>query len=408
MFVERNIKDAFERVNSFFPVVLLTGARQVGKSTFLRKIAEPGRKYVSLDPLDVQKQAREDPRLFLANNPAPVIFDEIQNVPELLPYIKTLVDEARITSPEKAKGMFWLTGSQQFHLMKEVSESLAGRIGILNLYGLSNAEIEGRKSQAFLPDTQSANMPAKSPIEVFERIWRGSYPEIATANPDANMWSAFFQSYIQTYLMRDVRALTQIADEHKFYDFLRAVAARTGQMLNYSSLARDANISQPTAKSYLSILETSGIVKLLYPYSRNKILNMVSTPKIHMLDTGLAAFLTGWTSPEVLMNGAMAGVFFESWCVAEILKSYVNAGESPNFYYYRDKDKNEIDLVIEREGKIYPVEFKKAATVSKSDVKRFSKLSNFNMPLGTGALISLYPDAILIKENVKAIPAFAL
>lgn len=408
MFVKRNIKDAFERVNSFFPVVLLIGARQVGKSTFLRKIAEPGRKYVSLDPLDVQKQAREDPRLFLANNPAPVIFDEIQNVPELLPYIKVLVDEARITSPEKAKGMFWLTGSQQFHLMKGVSESLAGRIGILNLYGLSNAEIEGRRSQAFLPDTQSVNVPAKSPIELFERIWRGSYPEIATANPNANMWSVFFQSYIQTYLMRDVRALTQVADEHKFYDFLRAVAARTGQMLNYSSLARDADISQPTAKSYLSILETSGIVKLLYPYSRNKIRNMVSTPKLHMLDTGLAAFLTDWTFPEVLMNGAMAGAFFESWCVAEILKSYVNAGESPSFYYYRDKDKNEIDLVIEREGKIYPVEFKKAATVSKADVRQFSKLSDFNMPVGTGALISLYPDAILIKENVKAIPAFAL
>lgn len=175
-------------------------------------------------------------------------------------------------------------------------------------------------------DTQSANVPTKSPIEVFERIWRGSYPEIATANPDANMWSAFFQSYIQTYLIRDVRASTQVADEHKFYDFLRAVAARTGQMLNYSSLARDADISQPTAKSYLSILGTSRMVKLLYPYSRNKIRNMVSTPKLHMLDTGLAAFLTGWTSPEVLMNGAMAGAFFESWCVTELLKKLCKCG----------------------------------------------------------------------------------
>lgn len=408
MFVERNIKEAFERVNSFFPIVLVIGARQVGKSTFLRKVAEPSRKYVSLDPLDIQKQAREDPRLFLANNPAPVIFDEIQNVPELLPYIKAVVDEVRQTSPEKAKGMFWLTGSQQFHLMKDVSESLAGRVGILNLYGLSNAELDGRKSQPFLPDNPLPNAPAKSPIEVFTRIWRGSYPEIATANPDTNIWSAFFQSYIQTYLMRDVRALTQVADEHKFYDFLRAVAARTGQMLNYSSLARDADISQPTAKSYLSILETSGIVKLLYPYSRNKTRNMVSTPKLHMLDTGLAAFLTGWTSPEVLMNGAMAGAFFESWCVAEILKSYVNAGETPNFYYYRDKDKNEIDLVIERNGKIYPVEFKKAATVSKADIKHFNKLADLKTPVGTGTLISLYPDSILIKDSVKTIPAFAL
>lgn len=408
MFVERNIKEAFERVNSFFPIVLVIGARQVGKSTFLRKVAEPSRKYVSLDPLDIQKQAREDPRLFLANNPAPVIFDEIQNVPELLPYIKAVVDEVRQTSPEKAKGMFWLTGSQQFHLMKGVSESLAGRVGILNLYGLSNAELDGRKSQPFLPDNPLPSVSAKSPIEVFTRIWRGSYPEIATANPDTNIWSAFFQSYIQTYLMRDVRALTQVADEHKFYDFLRAVAARTGQMLNYSSLARDADISQPTAKSYLSILETSGIVKLLYPYSRNKTRNMVSTPKLHMLDTGLAAFLTGWTSPEVLMNGAMAGAFFESWCVAEILKSYVNAGETPNFYYYRDKDKNEIDLVIERNGKIYPVEFKKAATVSKADVKHFNKLADLKTPVGTGTLISLYPDSILIKDTVKTIPAFAL
>lgn len=408
MFVERNIKEAFERVNSFFPIVLVIGARQVGKSTFLRKVAEPSRKYVSLDPLDIQKQAREDPRLFLANNPAPVIFDEIQNVPELLPYIKAVVDEVRQTSPEKAKGMFWLTGSQQFHLMKGVSESLAGRVGILNLYGLSNAELDGRKSQPFLPDSPLPSVLAKSPIEVFTRIWRGSYPEIATANPDTNIWSAFFQSYIQTYLMRDVRALTQVADEHKFYDFLRAVAARTGQMLNYSSLARDADISQPTAKSYLSILETSGIVKLLYPYSRNKTRNMVSTPKLHMLDTGLAAFLTGWTSPEVLLNGAMAGAFFESWCVAEILKSYVNAGETPNFYYYRDKDKNEIDLVIERNGKIYPVEFKKAATVSKADVKHFNKLADLKTPVGTGTLISLYPDSILIKDTVKTIPAFAL
>ena len=408
MFVERNIKEAFERVNSFFPIVLVIGARQVGKSTFLRKVAEPSRKYVSLDPLDIQKQAREDPRLFLANNPAPVIFDEIQNVPELLPYIKAVVDEVRQTSPEKAKGMFWLTGSQQFHLMKGVSESLAGRVGILNLYGLSNAELDGRKSQPFLPDSPLPSVLAKSPIEVFTRIWRGSYPEIATANPDTNIWSAFFQSYIQTYLMRDVRVLTQVADEHKFYDFLRAVAARTGQMLNYSSLARDADISQPTAKSYLSILETSGIVKLLYPYSRNKTRNMVSTPKLHMLDTGLAAFLTGWTSPEVLLNGAMAGAFFESWCVAEIIKSYVNAGETPNFYYYRDKDKNEIDLVIERNGKIYPVEFKKAATVSKADVKHFNKLADLKTPVGTGTLISLYPDSILIKDTVKTIPAFAL
>ena len=267
---------------------MLIGARQVGKSTFLRKIAESGRKYVSLNPLDVQKQAREDLRLFLANNYAPVISDKIQNVPELLPYIKTLVDEARITSPEKAKGMFWLTGSQQFHLIKGVSESLVGHI----VYGLSNADIEGCRSQVFLPDAQSANMLAKSPIEVFERIWRGSYPEIATANPDANMLSVFFQSYIQTYLMRDVRALTQVADEHKFYDFLRAVTARTGEILNYSSLVRDADISQTTAKSNLSIWEASGIVKLLFIHTLEiKFAIWFQFPSFICLIPGLRRFL---------------------------------------------------------------------------------------------------------------------
>ncbi len=408
MFIKRNIADAFNKYNKFFPIVLIIGARQVGKSTFLRKIAGTSRKYVSLDALDVQMQAKEDPRLFLANNPPPVIFDEIQNVPELLPYIKEIVDEVRISNPEKAKGLFWLTGSQQFHLMKGVSESLAGRVGILNLYGFSNAEIEKRQSSPFLPENFTASNTKKYPIEIFSKIWLGSYPELAAGKIDTEIWTAFFRSYILTYLMRDVKALAQVADEHKFLNFLKAVAARTGQMLNYSSLARDADVSQPTAKNYLSILETSGLIKLLYPYSRNKTRNMISTPKVYMLDTGLAAFLTGWTSPEVLMNGAMAGAFFETWCIAEILKSYVNAGENPDFYYYRDKDKNEIDLVIERNGILYPIEFKKAATCSKNDVKRFSKLYEFKMPVGMGALVSLYPDTILLKENVKTIPAYLL
>ncbi len=403
MFIERNIKKAFLKANKFFPVLLLTGARQVGKSTFLRKLSSKY-KYVSLDPLDVQAQAKEDPRLFLANNPPPVIFDEIQNVPELLPYIKQIVDDIRITNLKKSKGLFWLTGSQQFHLMKGVSESLAGRVGIFNLFGLSNSEIKAKKNKLFLPTSIKGKSKIKAPIDIFTQIWKGSYPEIAIRNLDLNMWSAFFQSYIQTYLMRDVKALTQVADEHKFYDFLRAVAARTGQVLNFSSLARDADISQPTAKHYLSILETSGIVKLLYPYSRNKTRNMISMPKLHMLDTGLCAFLTGWTSPETLMNGAMAGAIFESWCIGEILKSHVNSGELPNFYYYRDKDKNEIDLVIEHNTVVYPVEFKKSATYSKDDVKWFRKLSELNIPVGMGGLVCLYPETTLVKDDVKVIP----
>lgn len=409
MYIKRNLRQAFLEANTFFPALLITGARQVGKTTFLHNNAEPPRRFVSLDSLDVRMQAKEDPRLFLANNPPPVMIDEIQYAPELLPYIKQIIDDTRNRDPESAHGLFWLTGSQQFELMKGVSESLAGRIGIFNLYGLSQAELAGRNDGAFSPE-RDFSLPQElvSPLEIFTRIWRGSFPELVTAEHPAKHWERFYQSYLQTYLARDVRALTQVADEHRFYAFLKAVAARTGQMLNYSSLARDAEVSQPMAKSYLSILETSGLVKLLYPCMKNRTRQMISTPKLYMLDTGLAAYLTSWLTPETLMNGAAAGHFFESWCFAEILKSYVNAGTEPDFTYYRDKDDNEIDLIIQRNGTLYPIEFKKAATVKKDDVKSFSKLSIFQQPTGMGAVVSLHPDMQLIRENVRAIPAWRL
>ncbi len=407
MYIKRNLRRTFLEANTFFPALLVTGARQVGKTTFLRNNAEPERRFVSLDPLDARMQAREDPRLFLTNNPPPVMIDEIQYAPELLPYIKQIIDEARNRDQQSAHGLFWLTGSQQFELMKGVSESLAGRIGIFNLYGLSQAELAARDDGAFGPDREFASSAEPvSPIEIFTHIWRGSFPELATAEHPEKHWVRFYQSYLQTYLSRDVRALTQVADEHRFYAFLKAVAARTGQMLNYSSLARDAEVSQPTAKSYLSILETSGLVKLLYPYMKNRNRQMISTPKVYMLDTGLAAYLTSWLTPETLMNGAAAGHFFESWCFAEILKSHSNAGIAPDFTYYRDKDDNEIDLIIQRDGTLYPIEFKKAATVKKNDVKSFSKLSIFQQPTGAGAVVSLYPDVQFICENVRTIPAW--
>lgn len=409
MYIKRNLRQAFCESSSFFPALLITGARQVGKTTFMRKNAVSSRRFVSLEPWDVRVQAKEDPRLFLANNPPPVMIDEIQYVPELLLYIKQIIDEARNRAPESAHGLFWLTGSQQFELMKGVSESLAGRVGIFNLYGLSQAELDGRNDGAFLPERDfSLPQESVSPLEVFTRIWRGSFPELATAEHPERHWERFYQSYLQSYLARDVRALIQVTDEHRFYAFLRAVAARTGQLLNYSSLARDAEVSPPTAKSYLSILETSGLVKLLYPFMKNRNRQMISTPKLHMLDTGLAAYLTRWLTPETLMNGAAAGHFFESWCFAEILKSYVNAGTEPDFTYYRDKDDNEIDLIIQRNGTLYPIEFKKAATVKKGDVKSFSKLSIFQQPTGMGAIVSMYPDVQLIRENVRAIPVWRL
>ena len=404
MYIRRQLEKAFKEADRFFPALLVTGARQVGKTTFLRKIAASGRRFVSLDAPDLRQLARSDPRLFLNQCPPPVIIDEIQYAPELLPYIKAAVDEARFGNKKKACGLFWLTGSQQFHLMKGVTESLAGRIGIFELHGLSNRELSNAQSRPFLPDTfQADNKRGSSSTAFFERVWKGSFPELATAAE--TRWSDFYGSYVQTYLARDVRDLTQVADLNRFYAFIKAVAARTGQMLNYASLARDADISQPTAKHYLGILETSGLVYRLYPYLRNRNRQMIRTPKVYLLDCGLAAYLTDWTTPAVLASGAMAGQFFETWCVGEILKSYTNEGLRPRLYYYRDKDQREIDLIIEQNGTLHPVEFKKGATLRQDDTKSFAALKQFNKPVGKGALVSLHPVLLKIRPDCMAVPA---
>lgn len=412
MYIKRFLEKPFLEASSFFPALLVTGARQVGKTTFLRNLAEPGRGFVSLDPPDVRLRAQKDPRLFLADNPPPVIIDEIQYAPELLSYIKAMIDEARNALPEKARGMFWLTGSQQFQLMKGVTESLAGRIGIFNLHGLANREVAGAEScQPFLPESVAAGkVPNKSPGEFFQSLWLGAFPELVTSANPARLWTRFYQSYVKSYLERDVSDLSQVTDHNVFFAFLKSVAARSGQMLNYSDLARDTGISQPTAKSYLSILQSSGIVQLLYPYQTNCSAPMVSTPKLYLLDTGLMAFLTEWNSPGALASGAAVGQFFETWCFAEILKSYVNSGEEPSFYYYRDRECNpkEIDLIIKKNGTLYPIEFKKAATLDREAIRHFRKLATFKQPIGTGALVSLFPEITHLNDDVLTIPATAL
>lgn len=404
MYIKRNLELAFNAANESFSILLLTGARQVGKTTFLRHIAAKNRKFVSLDNLDYRMMAKNDPRLFLSNFAPPVIIDEIQYAPELLPYIKIMVDEARFKNSPDCNGMFWLTGSQQFQMMKGVTESLAGRVAIFNLLGLSNRELAGQSSQPFLPETFSkGGMPLVEAPEFFRRVWRGSFPGIVTrADSD---WQIFYDSYVQTYVERDVRDLTQVGDLGRFFNFLKAAAARTGQLLNYSSLARDADVSQPTAKSWMSILETSGLVYLLYPYYKNLNKRMVSTAKLYFLDTGLAAYLTSWNTSQALNDGAMNGAFFETWCIAELLKSYLNSGRQAPFFYYRDKDMQEIDLLIEDNGVLHPVEFKKSANMKKSDIATFGALDNSKTPTGSGALVSLSPENIMMTGKCYAIPA---
>lgn len=405
MFIERTLKRYFLEMSSFFPVMLLTGPRQVGKTTFLTQIAEPEREYVTLDDVLLCEFARNDPKGFLERYKPPVLIDEVQYAPELFPYIKIRVDEKRKDDHEHSSGMYWLTGSQQFQMMKGVTESLAGRIGIVDMLGLSEDELQRRPSMPFLPDrefqVQRADLDTPA---LYRQIWQGSYPEIQGVN--AALRDAFYASYLRTYLERDVRTLENVTDLDRFLRFIRSTAARTGQLLNYSDIARDADVSVMTVKSWMSILRASGLVYLLEPYSNNLTSRLVKTPKLYMLDTGLCAYLTQWPDSKVLEAGAMAGAIFESWCFAEILKSYYHHGKSrPSFFFYRDRDQKEIDLVIEEAGTLYPIEFKKSSSPSPDDCRHFEVLERFGKPVGMGALISMYPEVIQRLPKCRFIPA---
>ncbi len=403
MYTSRTLETFFRKAGSQFPVLLVTGARQVGKTTFLRHMSEPERRYVTLDDPAVLSLAKQDPALFMQRFPAPLLLDEIQYAPELLPFIKMAVDD------HGEPGLYWLTGSQQFHLMQGVSESLAGRVGIVQLLGLSRRERigEGLDSTPFLPTPDnlahrigpSGSLSLKT---LYHIIWRGSFPAIALDETiDRDL---FYSSYVQTYLQRDVRALAKVGDETAFFRFLRAAAARSGQLLNMAEVARDADVAPNTAKNWLSILQTSGIVYLLEPYHTNVTKRLIKTPKLYFLDTGLCSWLTEWSSPETLEAGAMAGPILETWIMSEILKTWWHNGRRPSFYFYRDKDQKEIDLLIVQDGMIYPLEFKKSASPQKSDVRHFKAIEQLKMPIGPGGVICLVPESLPITANVSSIP----
>lgn len=405
MYIYRTLENFFINASQHFPVLLLTGARQVGKTTFLQHLCGKERSYITLDNPMLRSLAKQDPGLFLQRFIYPLLIDEIQYAPELLPFIKMAVDS------EHKPGMFWLTGSQQFHLMKGVSESLAGRVGVINILGLSNREINGLgiNNYPFLPtqkqlSTIAGNINTKPATlqGLYRKIWRGSFPALALHKEiDRNL---FYSSYVQTYLQRDIRDLAKVGDEMAFLRFLRAAAARTGQLLNMTDMSRDANVSTNTAKSWLSILQASGIVYLLEPYHTNVSKRMVKTPKLYFLDTGLVSYLTEWSSPETLEAGAMSGAILETWILAEILKSFWHNGEPAPLYYYRDKDKKEIDLLIIRDGTIYPLEFKKSSSPTRDDVRHFGVLEKLNMPVGDGGVICLTDRVIPLTEKNQAIP----
>lgn len=407
MYAPRTLESYLEAASRQFPALLVCGARQVGKTTLLRHLAGPDRTYVSLDDPLVLSLAKTDPALFLQRFAPPLIIDEIQYAPELLPYIKLAADRSR------TPGLFWLTGSQHFHVMKGVSESLAGRVAVVTLLGLARRESAGLAPDVppFLPGPEELRprLASGAPLplpELYRLIWRGAFPAVAL-NDEMDR-DLFYASYVQTYLQRDVRDLARVGDEMAFLRFLRACAARTAQILNMAELARDADIAPNTAKHWLSILEASGVVYLLEPYHSNVTKRLVKAPKIYILDTGLCAYLTQWTSPATLADGAMAGPILETWVMGELLKSYHHHGLQAPFHYFRDKDGREIDLVIVRDGTAYPVEIKRTATPGRDDVRHFPSLERLGLPVGPGGLICLAEQHLPLAPNVLAIPAWAI
>lgn len=417
MYIKRAAEETVRQVSQMFPVMLVTGPRQVGKTTLLQKLMEPERKYVTLDDPDVRYLAKKDPALFMQRYTPPVLIDEIQYATELLPYIKMSVDQSQ------HKGDFWITGSQVFRLMQNVSESLAGRVGIISLLGLSDAELYGYESVPYTTQPErlmkrAGTVKPRGLNEVYERIFKGSMPALyADTVVD---WETYYRSYVDTYLQRDIRDLTQVADEMQFYNFMTEAAAHTSKPVIYEELAAAAGITAPTAKKWLSILVTSHIIALVQPYSNNVLKRVVKMPLMHFLDTGLAAYLLKWGNPEALERGAMAGAFFETYVFSEIYKSYLNAGKAPPIFYYRDKDQKEIDLLLYQSGTVYPIEVKKAASPGKTAIKNFDVLAPVETPekfggmkelkveIGPGNVLCMANDLLPISEKNWYVPAWLI
>ena len=398
MYINRTLEKHIKQLSNQFKVILVTGARQVGKSTLL-KHCDPERNYVTLDDYRAREMALNDPELFLQRYKAPLIIDEIQYAPSILSYIKIAVDNS------DKKGQYWFTGSQQFHMMKNVTESLAGRVAIVDLKGLSLKELDDLEQVPFIPTADNIENMRKSSKyhdlpDIYQKIWRGSYPEVNT-NTDTD-WETFYKSYLRTYIERDIKDLNAVKNEMDFIKFLKVLAARTGQMLDYTDISKEVGVSSPTIKSWVSILVSSNIVYLLQHYFSNINKRIVKTPKIYFMDTGLCSYLTNWDNSQVLESGAMSGAIFETYVVSEIIKSYAHNIKEPNIYYYRDKDKREIDVIIERNGKLYPIEIKKSSNPDKSAIKNFSVISEDN--LGNGAVVCLAKEDYPITKNINAIP----
>lgn len=402
-YLQRSLERKFLHMSSFFKAVLVTGARQVGKTTMLKHLAkEQNRTYVSMDHTMARTLAKSDPVLFFQTYKPPIIIDEIQKAPELFEQIKIICDES------EERGLFWLTGSQQYQMMKNIRETLAGRIGILELYSLSKNEVEGIAfsnemdfSLSCLRERQSLTKK-NDIIQVFEHIWRGGMPDVIEA--DAEQRQEYFNSYIETYLMRDIAEEGGITDTVRFHKFMKACAALTTEQVNYKTLADSAEISQPTAKEWLRLLQGLGVVYLLQPYANNELRRLVKTPKLYFCDTGLCAYLSMWLTRDTLMNGAASGHYFENYVVIELLKNFAYAPSGVNLTYYRDANAKEIDVFVEENGIIHPLEIKKSANPDRREVKKYELLDKVKLERGNGGIVCMCEEVIPIDAKNCFIP----
>ncbi len=405
-YIKRDMEGKIRDLLQDYACILITGPRQVGKTTVLKGMMEEGREYVTLDDLEERKLAKNDPALFLQMHEPPVFIDEVQYAPELFSYIKIAVDDGA------APSSFWLTGSQAFKLMDLAQESLAGRVAILHMPTLSQHELYGQgENTPFvlnLPDLKKRK-DMGSPADmsgIFERIWLGSLPGYRSGKfRDRDV---FYSSYIQTYINRDVSEIVQNVDKLLFADFVRAAACRTGQMLNVHEIASDVGISDDTAKRWLRVLEKSGVIFYLRPYSNNLLKRTVKTPKMYFFDTGLVAYLTKYTTARILENGAINGALLENYVVAEIRKTYQNAAKECLMWYYRDKEKKEVDLVIESDGALHPMEIKKSINPGNGLVNAFEVLDKGSVPRGKGAILCMRPELSAVNADNYIVPIWML
>ena len=405
-FIKRDLANKILELSQGYACVLLTGPRQVGKTTLLHQLMQQNRNYVTLDDLEERRLAQQEPATFLAVHETPLFIDEVQYAPQLFSYLKIAIDNGA------EPGAFWLSGSQAFRMMALAQESLAGRVAILHMSGLSQHEIYG--SGEALPLTidlqalkaRKAAGQATDLKGMYERIWRGSLPGYVSGKfKDRNV---FYSSYIQTYINRDVSELLEPVDKLLFQDFIRAAACRAGQMLNIHDIAQDVGVSDDTTKRWLQVLEKSDVIFYLRPYSNNLLKRTVKTPKLYFFDTGLVAYLTKYTTPEILQNGAINGAILENYVVAEIRKSYANVAEEALLWYYRDTRSNEIDMILEQDGRLNPLEIKRSVNPANQLVKAFEVLDKGAVPRGKGAILCMRPELTAVDADNYIVPIWML